>query len=47
MKTTNHITTMKKRLGDQNPWLSLLQWLRLLVLSLTRIKVLFAGVFFY
>jgi hypothetical protein len=47
MKKLNDMQTAVNT-GNQatNPWLVLLQWLRLLVLSLTRIKLFIAGSLF-
>jgi hypothetical protein len=47
MKKASDIHTMHKGYRGENSWLPLLQWLRLLVLSLTRIKVSLAGIFFH
>src|SRR6266496_5064308 len=40
-------TAISKGSQATNSWLPLLQWLRLLVLSLTRIKVFITGIFFH
>jgi hypothetical protein len=43
MKKVNVNTIINKSNGGESSWIALLQWLRLLVLSLTRIKVYMAG----
>jgi hypothetical protein len=47
MKKLNDIQTATKKSNHSAGWLHLLQWLRLLMLSLTRIKVFFTGLFFH
>src|SRR6185369_11555628 len=48
MKKVNDIQAIENKSSRvAGFWLHLLEWLRLLVLSLTRIKAFFAGLFFH
>src|SRR6476660_4155836 len=47
MNRINDKAIISKSGGGENSWITLLQWLRLLVLSMARIKVSLAGIFFH